>query len=353
MLTPAWISGICCLLMVAAADSPLPTSSFEAPKYGLKTAIPTMWPIAVREREDQIFVALIPRDDPDRPGVAACELGLAPASLDEYRTRIETRARRGDRPGATLIRNEVVQRPRGDQLDSVWEFHPRDQAGLAWRERTVQIIAHRQLYTFTLSTDGATFAAAQPAFDALIDAAEFKAPNTGADLIEPRTNRWGQREFRFALDLPDGWRPVLAPSQVALLFANGPAHGIWSDNLLVLAQPHGDDEAVRDLQALARELPDRLRQVEPGCEVLACQVIRQGDRDALETIVRTRRGPFSMTILERRFRGDRFDFEVKYTLESDRFDGLAPALRKTLDSFAELPGTPVVNPADRRAGPQT
>jgi hypothetical protein len=53
-----------------------------------------------------------------------------------------------------------------------------------------------------------------------------------------------------------------------------------------------------------------------------------------------------MTILERRFRGDRFDYEVKYTVESKRFDDLAPTLRKSLDSFGELPGaTPAVNPA--------
>ncbi len=32
---------------------------------------------------------------------------------------------------------------------------------------------------------------------------------------------------------------MLAPSEVALLYANGPAHGIWSDNVLVLAQPTG------------------------------------------------------------------------------------------------------------------
>ena len=45
-----------------------------------------------------------------------------------------------------------------------------------------------------------------------------------------------------------------------------------------------------------------------------------------------------MTILERRFRGERFDYEVKATVESKRFDALGPALRKCLDSFAETPG---------------
>ena len=42
-------------------------------------------------------VALIRQADPERPGVAACELGLAPENLDEYRTRIDRNAKRFDR----------------------------------------------------------------------------------------------------------------------------------------------------------------------------------------------------------------------------------------------------------------
>jgi hypothetical protein len=320
------------LAIAADPPEPLATIPFEAPKYGLRTAIPKAWPVVLREEEDRIFVALIPQTDPDHPGAAACELGLAPENLDEYRTRIDGNARRGTRPGATLVKNEVVRGAKGDQLESVWEFRPRD--GLLWRERTVRVLANRQMYTFTLNTDDATYPQAQAAFDALIAATELTPPNTGADRLDPRLNRWAQREFKFGLELPAGWQPVLAPSQVALFFANGPAHGIWSDNVLVLAQPH----RALDLNELARIVPDQLRQVEPNCEVLACAVIKQGPYDALETVVRTRRGPFSMTILERRFRGDRFDYEVKYTVESKRFDELAPDLRKSLDSFKELPG---------------
>ncbi len=321
-------------VLALAADPPesLSTVPFEAPKYGVRTAVPKDWPIAVREEEDRVFVALIPRADAERPGVAACELGLAPENLDEYRTRIDGNARRGGRPGATLIRNEVVKGPKGEQLESVWEFRP--EAGLLWRERSVRIVANRQMYTFILNIDDATFPRAQIAFDALIAATELAPPNTGADRLDPKSNRWAQREFKFALDLPGGWQPVLAPSQVALFFANGPAHGIWSDNVLVLAQAHRE----LDLHELARIVPDQLRQVEPNCEVLACEVVKQGPRDVLETVVRTQRGPFSMTVLERRFRGDRFDYEVKYTVESKRFDELAPTLRKSLDSFIELPG---------------
>jgi hypothetical protein len=253
----------------APAPEPLPTEPFAAPKYGLTTQIPKDWTIAQHEQDDRIFVAVIPQRDFDRPGVAACELGLAPEGLDEYRTRIDS------------------------------------------------------VYT-----------KARPAFDALIAATRFSAPNTGADLLAKATNRWIQREYKFAIDLPEGWSPALAPSEVALFFANGPAHGVWSDNVLVLARAHGD----LDLGELAKDLPDRLRQEEPGCEVLACKVVPQGTGQALEIVVRTRRGPFSMTVIERRFRGGRFDYEIKYTVESKRFEQLVPKFRQSFESFREHPG---------------
>ncbi len=45
-----------------------------------------------------------------------------------------------------------------------------------------------------------------------------------------------------------------------------------------------------------------------------------------------------MTVIERRFRGDRFDYEVKFTVETKRFDELEPKLRESLESFREMPG---------------
>jgi hypothetical protein len=324
--------GLALLLSVVAAD-PVPASrTFDAPKFGVKVAMPSEWTLASREEGDRVFVALVPQADPDRPGVVACELGLAPENLDEYRTRIDGNARRGRRPGATLARNEVVKGPRGERLESLWEFRPA--SGGLWRELSVRVLAHRQMYTFLLNVDDATYAKARPVFDALIETAVFSPPNTGADLLAAAANRWVQREFRFAIDLPEGWSPALAPSEVALLFANGPAKGIWSDNLIVLAQPHRPV----DLGTLARDLPDQLRREEPNCEVISCRVVKQKDVEALETVVRTQRGPFSMTVLERRFRGERFDYEVKFTVESKRFDALEPGMRKSLDSFHEVPG---------------
>lgn len=320
--------------------APADTTAFQAPKYGVKLDLPKAWTVAEREKGDRVFVAFIPQADPERPGVVACELGLAPESLEEYKTRIDGNAKRGGRPGSTLARNEVVKTPAGERLESLLEFRPR--FGGVWRELSVRLVANRQMYTFILNADEATYPVVKPAFDALITSASFHPPNTGADRVGEKGNRWVQREFKFAIDLPEPWKPVLAPSEVALLFANAPAKGIWSDNLLVLAEPHKD----RSLRKLADELPDRLKQEEPNCEVLACGLTKQGTRDALETIVRTRRGPFSMTVLERRFRGNRFDYEVKFTVESGRFDALLPSLRKCLESFEEVPGdVPAAGPS--------
>jgi hypothetical protein len=324
------------LLAVSAACQPAaelpPTEPFDAPKYGLATRIPKDWPVAVHEEDDRIFVAIVPQRDFERPGVAACELALAPQSLDDYRTRIDTNARNNGRPSGKLASNRVIKDARGERLETIWEFHP--DAGGFWREVSVRMIANRQLYTFILNVEDSIYAKTRPAFDALVIATTFSAPNTGADLLAKDTNRWIQREYRFALDLPDGWQPVLAPSQVALLFANGPPMGVWSDNLLVLAYPHRKS----DLHELVKQIPDQLKQEDPRCQIISCKIITQGKDEALETVVRTDRGPFSMTVIERRFRGSRFDYEVKYTVETKRFDALAPKLRQSLESFREMPG---------------
>src|SRR5262249_41247679 len=111
-------------------------------------------------------------------------------------------------------------------------------------------------------------------------------------------------------------------------------HGVWSDNVLVLAHAH----RMLDLRELAKQLPDQLRREDPNCEIISCTVVMQAKTEALETVVRTRRGPFSMTVIERRVRGGRFDYEVKYTVESKRFQQLVPRFRRSFDSFREFPG---------------
>src|SRR5271163_3263004 len=115
------MSIILLLLTLTAADPVpdlLPTEPFEAPKYGLTTRIPRDWPVAVHEEDDRIFVAIIPQKDFDRPGVAACELALAPEALDDYRTRVDTTAQRNGRPSGKLAVNRVIKDGRGERLET-------------------------------------------------------------------------------------------------------------------------------------------------------------------------------------------------------------------------------------------
>jgi hypothetical protein len=301
--------------------------------------LPDGWTIAVREKDEYVVLARVPQGDPDQPGAFACEIGLAPENLEEYRTRIETNAARGRMTGR-LVRNEVVRAPGGERLITVRELQPPNQG--TWHEIAVRLIAHRQMYTFTLNVDDMTHAKNRTVMGDVIDSARFRPPQTGlvpdpVDAERPKSrNRWVHQEDRFVIELPEGWGPALAPAEIARLFATGPPHGIWSDNLLVLARPIGESPAP-DLEKLAERLPDDLKREDAGCEVLRCEVVKRGDVPALETLVRTRRGPFSMTILEQRFRGERLDVEVKYTVESGRYEDLLPAMRTGLESFQELP----------------
>ncbi len=52
---------------------------------------------------------VIPQPDLDRPGVAACELALAPESLDEYRTRIDANAKSNGRRSGKLATNRIIK----------------------------------------------------------------------------------------------------------------------------------------------------------------------------------------------------------------------------------------------------
>ena len=203
--------------MISAAFQPVPARpsanrAVRGTKYGLATQIPKDWPVAVHEEEDRIFVAIIPQKDFDRPGVAACELALAPEFLDDYRTRIDTTAKRNGRPNGKLATNQIIKDARGERLETIWEFHP-EQGGF-WREVSVRMTANRQLYTFILNVEDAIYAKVRPAFDALVSAARFTPPNTGADLLAKASNRWIQREYKFALDLPESGPRCSPPARL-------------------------------------------------------------------------------------------------------------------------------------------
>ena len=181
------------LLVYSAAISqpapPLPvTNPFDAPKYGLATRIPKDWTIAVHEDDDRIFVAIIPQKDFDRPGIAACELALAPKVWKSIAPG-STQCQKERRKSGKLASNKLIKDGRGERLETTWEFHP--DAGGFW-EISVRLIANRQLYTFILNVEDSIYAKTRPAFDAILVDTKFSAPNTGADLLAKNTNRWIQ-----------------------------------------------------------------------------------------------------------------------------------------------------------------
>ena len=312
------------------------TEAFASEKYGVKTRLPKGWPVLAQEKNEYVFVCEIPQAKfPDRPGIMACELAMAPESLDEYRTRIDANAKRGGRKGS-LVRNEVMPGKEGglpERLESVWEF--RLPTGEIWHEITARVIRGRHLYSFVLNIENEMLQSARSRFDRVISATTFSPPDAGARVVEgAKTNRFLQTEFHFVVDLPEGWAPLLAPNEIAILYANGKPKGIWADNMLVLARK----PIKEDYEKLARTLAAELEAAEPGCKVKSCEVIRTKSGDpALQTEVEVRRGPFSMTILEWRFAGKRMNYELKFTVMSENYDKLKGEMVSCFESFQELP----------------
>ena len=191
------------------------------------------------------------------------------------------------------------------------------------------MISNGTLYTFSLATDKAHFEAYRLDFEEMLASAVFTPPETGLQRLPG--GYWMQRDFRFALRLPPGWKPAFGPDDKALFFATGEAHDVFTDNLLVLASP------IRrfDLQRLKETLPSEIAKADEHAKV-TCTIVPQGAAFALETIVRTERGSRNIITIERRFRTPQRIYEVKFTCDADDFKQLEAELRKSLDSFGEV-----------------
>ena len=271
------------------------------------------WKLVVKAEEILAFGLAIPTDDPSQTAGVKCEIGPAPESLDEFRTRIDRRAARESAPGRSLASNEVRQRPDRDQLVTLWNYQPSD--GPAIHDLEIRLIAHEQLYTFTLRSPDPTFDAVRPHFEELVRTAQFSSPNTGLELT--KDGYCVQKKFRFGLKLPTGWRPSFPLSAESLFWAQSKPKGIWNDNLLVIATK----AKPVDLDSLSELIPAQLRKEEPNCTVKSCRKVTQGEiGDSLETVVETQRGPFRITVLERRYPGRRYNYEIKFTVMSETFE---------------------------------
>ena len=218
----------------------------------------------------------------------------------------------------------------GRRLDSLWEYTAGNRASY---ELVTRIITDDLLYTFTLRSDQAHFDAYRADYEDMLASARITPPETGVRRLA--SGLWMQRDFRFALRLPEDWHPTFGPNDRALFFAVGKKHDMFSDNLIVLASPSKPLE----LEKLRDALPREIAAQEPQAHAES-RIVKQGAEPALETVIRTRRDGLDLVILERRFRGPTRNYEVKVTCEAAEFKRLEADLRKSLDSFVEVSEEP-------------
>ena len=310
-------------------------------RYGISVRVPQAWRLITWGRDAEAFALKLPQDSGSNSGIVSCELGVAPESLDDYRERIAIEAAgvAKDAPGSRkLVENrleavdatkygEELSKKLGERLVTIWEFD--NEKGVHAFDVRVRVVNDGTLYTFTLTTDEAHYDAYRLDFEEMLTSTRFSAPETG--LRRMPQGYWMQRDFRFALRLPEGWKPSFGPKDKVLFFATGKTHEVFTDNLLVLATP----PRPLDLVALRESLPAEVKKQDEQAQVTT-SIVRQGPIEALETVVRTRRGSLDITILERRFRTAQRNYEVKFTCESGEFQKTEEQLRRALDSFVEV-----------------
>ncbi len=335
------------LITAAAARAEQPGEglrTIDVKRFGITVQAPLAWNLIGWGQDDRAFVLRLPQDDRAVMGLVSCELSMAPEALEEFQKRIEQSAkaeRQQAHPDRKLTLNQIEPldarrfgeeraKKLGRRLDSLWEYTAGDRTSY---ELITRIIAGDLLYTFTLRSDQAHFDAYRADYEDMLASARIAPPETG--LRRLASGLWMQRDFRFALRLPDEWRPAFGPNDRALFFAAGKKHEVFTDNLIVLASPSKPLE----LEKLRDTLPREITAQDPQAHAES-RIIKQGAEPALETVIRAKRGGLDLVILERRFRGPTRNYEVRFTCEAAEFKRLEAELRKSLDSFVEVSEEP-------------
>jgi hypothetical protein len=318
----------------------------DVPRFGVHVRVPAAWELVDWSRDDTAFVVDLPQDRNSPVGHVTCTITVAPESLEAYRTAFADEATRtGDAPPTKttprrkLLKNEIAPltapaidpmlvKKFGRRLAAEWEFE--NAAGVRWYERRLLAVGDGMLYTFKFDSDESHYDAYGPEFDDMFAAAKLDPLDVA--VVKLPEGYWMQRDFRFALKLPEAWRPAFGPSDRMLFYAVGAAHGLFTDHLAVQASP----SKPLDLDQLKEEMPAEVKRVDAAAEV-TCKLVQQGRWNALETVIRTKRGATEVTIVERRFQTAERNYEVKLTCESNEFNKREAELRAMLDAFAEVP----------------
>lgn len=358
---PARIGGVGMsrLILVLAWASPLISPGFAAaqaedgkravdvPRFGVRVRVPQAWSLIDWGRDDTAFVVQTPQDARSVAGEVACRITAGGAKLEALQVRLQAdgetlksaAAAASDKVrNRTLLKCELSElHPPAvppefaarfkRRLTADWSFA--DAKDRPYFERFVYLEGGDLLYTFSLSSDEAHYDSFLLDFEEMIAGAQLKPLELALERLP--TGHWLQRDYRFGLLLPDGWRPNFGASDRALFFATGASHGVFNDNLSVQASP----ARPLDLSQLAKELPGLVKQKDGAAEVSA-RVVPQGGREAVETVTRTKRGNLPIVVVERRFATPRRCYEVRLTCAAATFDKHEAQLRAALDSFIEL-----------------
>lgn len=321
----------------------------DAKRFGVTVKTPVAWNLIAWSQDEKAFVLRLPQENRASEGSVSCELTMAPESLDETRKRIDgeaatpvkevTKDTAKDAKAArrlTLNRLQPIDAARfGDEkakrfeqrLDTLWEI-PVDEQEVRY-ELTVRMVGGGMLYAFTLRTDQAHFDAYRADFEDMLAGAKIVAPETNVRRLPG--DLWMQRDYRFALRLPDTWRPAFGANDKVLFFAVGASHPSFTEHLTVRASA----SQTLDLAKLRETLPREIATHDPQAAVTT-QFVKQGSEPALEAVIQTKRDEQAVTTIERRFRGPRCNYEVTITCLTTDFARLESQLRRALDSFCEV-----------------
>ena len=325
----------------------------DVPRFGVRVRVPQAWSLIDWARDDTAFVLQTPQDGRSEAGDVSCRITPGSATLEAVETQLRKEARDAAAAAPTAAASDTPTPVAGvKQLlkielaelkspafppEFVERFHRRltaewsfvDAKQRPYFERRVYLQDESLLYTFDIASDEAHFDSYAIDFEEMIAGAQLKPLELALERLP--TGHWLQRDFRFGLKLPDGWRPNFGAGDRLLFFATGSAHGVFNDSLAVQASP----AKPLDLKQLAAEMPELVKRKDANATT-STKIVPQGGREALETTIRTRRGATDIVTVERRFATARRCYEVRLNCAAEEFQRREAELRAALDSFIEL-----------------
>ncbi|MGC3968376.1 MAG: hypothetical protein QM775_13680 [Pirellulales bacterium] len=335
------------LISCDAARADDGTRAVDVPRFGVKVRVPQAWSLIDWARDDTAFVVQLPQDARSVAGEVACRMSPGGGDLQALKKQVEAEAeaaKSGEaaqdavRRKRTLAKCEITElktpavpedfaKRFQSRLTADWTFV--DAKERPYFERFVYLQGGDLRYTFSMSSDESHYDSFIIDFEEMIAKAQLKPLELAVERLP--SGHWLQRDYRFGLQLPEGWRPNFGGSERVLFFATGAANGVFNDNLAVQASP----SLPLDLKQLATELPELVRKKDPSAEASA-RIVPQGGREAVETITHTSRGGLPIVVLERRFATPRRNYELRLSCAAATFDKREKELRAALDSFIEL-----------------